>query len=65
MGSRILTVSGVWTRIPIGKENVKVPFIRLQGKWVEKLGFKVGSKVMVSKGAGELTIRLLKEDLGQ
>ena len=50
MGSRVLTVSGVWTHTTEGGKNVKVPFIRLQGKWVEKLGFEVGSKVMVSKG---------------
>ena len=65
MSERILTVSGVSQYTDLQGKYVQVPFIKLQGKWVEKLGFTVGSKVIVFKGAGELTIKLLKEEASQ
>ena len=32
------------------------PFIRLQGRWLERLGFSVGDKVIVSTGEGVIVI---------
>jgi formylmethanofuran dehydrogenase subunit D len=32
------------------------PFIRLQGRWLERLGFSVGDKVMVTTGEGVIVI---------
>jgi formylmethanofuran dehydrogenase subunit D len=32
------------------------PMIRLQGKWLEELGFKVGDRVVVSANAGGIVI---------
>ncbi len=41
--------------------NRTVPLIRLQGAWLEKLGFTTGSKLKVSEQEGQLTITLIKE----
>ena len=32
------------------------PFIRLQGRWLERLGFSVGDKVTVTAGEGVIVI---------
>ena len=32
------------------------PFIRLQGRWLERLGFAVGDKVTVTAGEGVIVI---------
>ena len=32
------------------------PFIRLQGRWLERLGFAVGDKVTVTAGEGLIVI---------
>ena len=35
----------------------ETPFIRLQGKWLEDAGFKIGDKVEVRDQRGELVIK--------
>jgi toxic protein SymE len=37
------------------------PFIRLQGRWLERLGFAVGNKVSVAAGEGLIVIVPAKE----
>jgi len=37
-----------------------IPCIRLQGRWLENLGFKVGDSIDVSEEGGRLVIELLK-----
>ena len=39
---------------------VTVPQIRLQGKWVEKLGFTVGSKFMLVADNGTIILQSLR-----
>ncbi|EGO61771.1 hypothetical protein ALO_21576 [Acetonema longum DSM 6540] len=60
---RILTVSGVWSHRNAVGQYVEVPALRLQGKWLAQLGFRVGSLVHVYENPGEITIRLSKEDV--
>ena len=38
------------------------PFIRLQGRWLERLGFAVGDKVTVTAGEGRIVIVSVKKD---
>jgi len=38
------------------------PFIRLQGRWLERLGFAVGDKVTVTAGDGRIVIAPIKKD---
>jgi toxic protein SymE len=41
---------------------VFVPEIRLEGKWLEELGFKIGKEVLVKQQRNKLTITLKKEE---
>lgn len=53
MNNRVLSISYV------SANNNEVPSIRLQGKWLEKLGFKHGNKVFVEEAKGEIILRLI------
>ena len=60
MNSRILTVVGQSTY------NYKeAPTIRLHGRWLENLGFKVGEKVNVEEAYGRLVISHVEEESKQ
>jgi toxic protein SymE len=37
-------------------QHVTVPEIKLEGKWLEKLGFELGGEVIVKQQKGKLTI---------
>ncbi|RXE58021.1 type I addiction module toxin, SymE family [Acetivibrio mesophilus] len=37
------------------------PFIKLHGKWLELLGFKIGKKIIVEEEPNKLIIRLKEE----
>lgn len=50
---RLLTVSGAFIN------NQLIPKIRIQGKWLNDLGFSVGCRVEVEKNQGELKITVL------
>jgi len=56
---RKLTVSRAfqYRSSPLSKDR-EAPFIRVQGKWLETLGFTAGSKVEIVEKPGEITIRL-------
>lgn len=43
-----------------GSTIINTPCIRLQGRWLENLGFKVGDSIDVSEEEGRLVIELLK-----
>jgi Toxin SymE, type I toxin-antitoxin system len=52
MKERSLTISYSY-----GLNNEKpYPFIRLQGRWLERLGFSIGAKVIIATGDGILVI---------
>lgn len=57
MKERQLTVNYLFTN---GNKK-PYPFIRLQGRWLEKLGFAVGDKVTVTAGEGLIVIAPAKE----
>jgi hypothetical protein len=52
--SRMLTVSGVYPNSSLNP----VPAVRVQGKWLEDIGFCVGCKVKIYESVGEITIKL-------
>jgi toxic protein SymE len=39
---------------------IQIPEIRLEGKWLAKLGFKEGSEIIIIQEQNKLTILLLK-----
>ena len=53
--TRILTVSYIY------QTDKPVPIIRLQGKWLRKLGFEPDSKIKVTARTGVLLIRLVPD----
>ncbi len=53
MKVRISTISCVTAN---GKE---VPQIRIQGIWLDKLGFKTGKKVIIEESYGKLVLKLI------
>lgn len=59
---RRLTVSRTLLYRNAQLQDVEAPFIRVQGKWLEALGFTAGSRVEITCQPGELTIRLTEED---
>lgn len=58
MSSRVLTVSGLYTS-PSSREPV--PAVRVQGKWLQELGFRIGDRVEIYANREEITIRLVSE----
>tara|TARA_Y100001978_G_C23675479_1_gene426154 strand:+ start:1508 stop:1702 length:195 start_codon:yes stop_codon:yes gene_type:complete len=42
-------------------DNTTVPEIRLEGRWLEELGFRNGDLVQIEQEYKKLTIRLHKE----
>lgn len=46
----------------IAYKNKCVPFIRLSGKWLEELGFNVGSNFMLVKENNKLTLSLINSE---
>ena len=53
MQIRLLTVYSTYT------SSTEIPQIRIQGKWLEKLGFHVGKKFIIEEKYGQLVIRLV------
>ena len=56
--SRILTV--YYTYLNNGKN--RWPLIRLQGKWLQDLGFHSGSKITIEEHGGALLIKAVDDD---
>ncbi|UTW66902.1 SymE family type I addiction module toxin [bacterium SCSIO 12643] len=44
-----------------GSYTTTVPEIRLEGRWLEKLGFNEGDQIQIEQQPQKLTITLLKE----
>ncbi len=41
-------------------DNITIPEIRLEGKWLEKLGFKEGETIIIQQETNKLTIMILQ-----
>ena len=44
-----------------GCQARNIPCIRLQGRWLEELGFKPGNSVIVEEDSGRLVLELVRE----
>jgi hypothetical protein len=56
MTRRVLTVSALAVA-----DRREVPFIRLRGKWLQALGFRIGQKIIVEEIEGQLILKVAKE----
>lgn len=62
MHTRVLKVCGVMPYTTSSGRFVEVPVIRLQGKWLKKLGFTPGKRVRVSRQGEALIIQQLQQE---
>jgi hypothetical protein len=53
MSSRVLTVSGMY---PGPSSTKPVPAVRIQGVWLQNLGFRIGDKVEIYEDGKGLTV---------
>ncbi len=60
MNLRTLTVCSVTNYLGFRKGYSTYPVIRLQGRWLEKLNFKIGDKVQVIEDKNQLIIKIIK-----
>ncbi|MCT4687060.1 SymE family type I addiction module toxin [Vallitalea sp.] len=61
MNLRTLTVCSITNYLRVKKDFSTYPLIRLQGKWLEKLGFNIGDKVQVIEDKEQLIIKIIKD----
>lgn len=61
MNLRTLTVSSITNYSRVKNDFSTYPLIRLQGKWLEKLGFNIGDKVQVIEDKEQLIIKIIKD----
>ena len=40
----------------------EVPYIPLNGIWLENLGFKVGERIQITEKYGELTLKIMEDE---
>ena len=59
--TRILTVGILWRQRQRGRREQFVPKIAVQGRWLEKLGFKEGDRVEVKQVDGGIFISKIDE----
>lgn len=57
MNQRILTVSYI---APYNRKEM--PLIRIQGRWLEKLGFTIGKKIIVKEKYDKLIILIANQE---
>ena len=61
MVSKVLTVYPTSNYTNVCGRAVTIPQIRLQGRWVEKLGFTVDSKFKLFANEGVIILKSIKE----
>ena len=61
MLSKVLTVYPTSNYTNVYGRAVTIPQIRLQGRWVEKLGFTVDSKFKIFANDGVIILKSMKE----
>lgn len=44
-------------------DMTKVPQIRLEGKWLENLGFEIGNEIIIKQQKNKLTITVEKKQV--
>jgi hypothetical protein len=66
MNSRRLTVSSLHPECRAARPrylpSAPMPFLRLQGRWLDQAGFAIGANVRVEVTAGRLVVELMESD---
>lgn len=53
------TLASAPTPPPDFAEDAKIPFMKLQGRWLRQMGFNVGSRLKIDAAEGVITISLI------
>ncbi|WP_315387556.1 SymE family type I addiction module toxin [uncultured Stenotrophomonas sp.] len=53
------TAASAPTPPPDFAEDAKIPFMKLQGRWLRQMGFNVGSKLQIDASEGVITISII------
>ncbi len=54
-----VAASSVPSLPPDFAEDAKIPFMKLQGRWLRQMGFNVGSRLKIDAAEGVITISLI------
>jgi Toxin SymE, type I toxin-antitoxin system len=60
-GAATLRLARDWLRVP-KPEPAPTPQLRLQGRWLDRAGFRIGANVRVAVTPGRLVIELVEQD---
>jgi hypothetical protein len=65
MNARRLTVSRHYPESHASRSGPlsPMPFLRLQGRWLDQAGFVIGANVRVEVAAGRLVLEVVESDL--
>lgn len=66
MNARRLTVSRAYPECRAARPQylptAPMPFLRLQGRWLDEAGFAIGANVRVAVSAGRLVVEVISTD---
>lgn len=57
-GARVFTVARCFEESAESGQGRFVPMIRLRGRWLQRLGFRRGDRIVVEERRGELVVKL-------
>jgi len=57
--ARAVAASSAPSPPPDFAEDAKIPFMKLQGRWLRQMGFNVGSRLKIDAAEGVITISLI------
>lgn len=61
-GERMLTVAAWMNWSMNNGRGAKLPMIRMRGEWLERLGFAIGARIVVSEERGRLVLTIEGEE---
>lgn len=61
-GARLFTIARSFDESARRGRGAYVPMIRLRGRWLQKLGFRRGDRIVVEERRGELVVKLAREE---
>lgn len=59
-GERLFTVTTAFDESANDGAGRFVPMIRLRGRWLQRLGFRKGDRIVVEERRGELVVKLAR-----
>lgn len=61
-GQRMFTIAKSFDEKAHEGAGRSVPMIRMRGRWLQRLGFRKGDRIVVEERRGELVVKLAREE---